>query len=323
MVDGAKISELLYTISAPLRKANWKVVLLCFSTAATFWFFNALNKVYTTRIYYPIAVSYNKDSLVMLKEPPREIPINVTGGGWQLFKSTISLSAAPVIIEPENPAQTQYLTSSNLLALFSNQISDLNVNYIATDTIFFKIEPYTEVKLPLKIDSANIGLRENHFITSPVLLEPDSVNFRGPVSLIAQLPKVFTVSLINANISGNYNEELSLDMFSSSLIKKQPEVIHLKFDVEEFVDQATAIEIQMVNFPYDSSVFLGQSTVNVNYKVQKSFRNKIGKTDFLVIADLNNVQQTDSSITLEIMDLPREVKYFMLEEYSVKVKYAN
>ena len=76
-VDFSKISRSIFTLSKPLRKANWTIILLCFSTAATFWFFNALNKVYTTRIDYPIELVYNKDSLVLVKEPPREIAINI------------------------------------------------------------------------------------------------------------------------------------------------------------------------------------------------------------------------------------------------------
>ncbi len=259
----------------------------------------------------------------MVKEPPREVSINVTGGGWQLFKSTVSLRVAPVIIAPENPVQTQYLTASNLLTIVSGQLNDLNINYVATDTIFFKIEPYLEKRLPIRVDSANIGLRENYFITTPVLLEPDSVTFRGPISLIRQLPEVFTVSLINANINGNYDEQLSLDMFSSSLIKKQPEVIHLKFDVEEFIEQTISVDIQMVNFPYDTSIYLQKNQINVFYSVPRSQRNKTGRADFLVIADLNNIQPADSTISLEIMELPDQVRHFTLGEPKVKVIYDN
>ena len=139
MIDISKISLTIVDALAPLRKANWKVILLCFSTAATFWFFNALNKVYTTRIDYPLNIVFNKDSLVAVKDPPEEIPVNVTGGGWQLLKRTISINTKPVVVQLENPVQTHFFTANNLLPIFSDQLTDLNINYIATDTIFFKI----------------------------------------------------------------------------------------------------------------------------------------------------------------------------------------
>ena len=160
-----------------------------------------------------------------VKDPPEEIPVNVTAGGWQLLKRTISMNTEPVRIEPENPVQTQFLTAINLLPIFSDQLSDLNINYIATDTIFFKIEPYSDKRLRIKLDSSSIQLKENFYIMSELEVEPDSVNFHGPVSLINQLPDVFLVALSDRNISSSYDEELSLDLFSPSLIKKDPEAI--------------------------------------------------------------------------------------------------
>jgi hypothetical protein len=57
--------------------------------------------------------------------------------------------------------------------------------------------------------------------------------------------------------------------------------------------------------------------------VQKSFRNKIDKGDFLVIADLNNIQAADSSITLEVMDLPEYIRDVVFFDTRVKTVYEK
>lgn len=321
MIDVRKISFALAEFLAPLKGANWKVILLCFSTAATFWFFNALNKVYTTRINYPVDLNYNRDSLVMVKDPPEQVPINVTGGGWQLLKRTISVNKEPVIIDPENPVQTQFFTAASLLPVFANQLTDLNVNYVATDTIFFKIEPYASRQLVVKLDSSTIQLKEDHFITSNLYLEPDTVDFRGPKSLIDKLPEAFMVSLSDKDIDNRYDEELSLDLFSPSLIKKTPEVIHIKFDVEEYISESTSIDVELVNFPYDSSIYIENSNVDVTYKLQRSFKNKVKKEDFLIIVDLNDIHNVDSTLSLEVMDLPNYVMDFAMKSNRVNVIY--
>lgn len=323
MFDVGKISHVIIEFLAPLKKANWKVILLCFSTAATFWFFNALNKIYTTRVDYPVEIVFNRDSLVALKDPPDEISINVTGGGWQLLKRTISVNIEPVIIKPENPTRTQFLTSINLLPIFSDQLNDLNINYIITDTIFFKIEPYVERQLSIKLDSSSVQLREGFHVTSEILVDPDTVNFRGPVSLVNQLPEVFLVALSEKGINKSYDEELSLDLFSPSLIKKMPEVIHIQFDVEEFVDQSSRLNVELVNFPYDSSIYIENTIVNASYMIQKSHSDKLKLDDFLIIADLNNMHFADSTVTIEIMDLPNYVKDFSFPGNKVKVIYAQ
>jgi hypothetical protein len=208
------------------------------------------------------------------------------------------------------------------LPLFANQLTDLNINYIATDTLFFDIETYSERKLFITLDSGSVDLAENFRITSDILVEPDSAVFRGPLSLVNQLPEVFLVSLSENKINREYNEELSLDLFSPSLIKKFPEVIHVQFDVEEYIDQDAQLNIELVNFPYDSSVYIQNSLVDAAFKIRKSFRNRMKKEDFLVIADMNNMH-SDSTITIEVMDLPRYVSDISFTQNRVKVIYAN
>jgi YbbR domain-containing protein len=211
------------------------------------------------------------------------------------------------------------LTAANLLPIFSSQVKDLNINYIAADTIFFKIEPFKERKLSIKLDSSNIHLKENFYITSNLFMEPDSVIFRGPLSLVDRLPDVFKVTLSDKNINSRFDEELSLDLFSSSMIKKTPEVIHIKFEVEEYIDQTAKLSIEQVNFPYDSTAFILNSTVDVTFKLQRSFRNKMKTNDFLLFADLNNMHAADSTITIEVMDQPDYIMDLSLKETRVKV----
>jgi hypothetical protein len=320
--DFNTIMDWLRLYTKPLQNANWTVIALCVATAATFWFFNALNKVYTTRIDYPIQLRYDRDSLVMVKEPPRKVPINVTGGGWQLLKRTVSINAEPIFLEPEKPAQTRSYSSARLLPIISEQLTDLNVNYVATDSISFRIEPYADRKLAIDLDSASISLRQNFSITSPVAIEPDSVVFHGPLSMVNQLPEVFMVSLDEEEIDDGYDEELSLDLFSNSIIKKQPEVVHITFSVEEFVDQSIMLDIEKVNFPFDSTVYLQQGQTEVQFVVPKTARNRYEKSDFMIIADLKYMQESDSTIALEIMDQPEYVRDLELINKRVKVIYA-
>ncbi len=317
------ISFLLADFLVPLKKANWKIVFLCVLTATIFWFFNALNKEYTTRIDYPVSIVFNDDSLIAVKDLPEEIPINVTGGGWQLLKKTISVNVDPVIIEPENPVQMQFLTGINLLPVFSEQLKDVNVNYIATDTIFFQIEPIIEKLLHVRIDSSNIKLRENYYITSEVHLKPDTILFRGPASEIEEMTDAYIIELSDNNIDDDYDQELSMDLFSSSRIKKNPEIIHVWFNVDEFVDKEIALNVELVNFPYDSSRYLNYEQINVYFKVQKQFKEEIDNSGFTVIADLSNINRQDSTISLEVIDFPDHVKEISLSPEVLKVKYAR
>jgi hypothetical protein len=52
-------------------------------------------------------------------------------------------------------------------------------------------------------------------------------------------------------------------------------------------------------------------------------RNRFELGDFLIIADLKYVHAVDSTITLEIMDMPEYVKDLVLSEKRIKVVYAE
>lgn len=326
-----KISEYWELLKGPLKYVNWRITLLSGFTATVFWFFNALNKEYTARINYPIRIVYPRDSLVAVRELPEQLPVNVTGGGWQMLKKTISVNVDPIRIVPENPGQTRYLTGAGLLPMFSEQLDGLNVNYVAVDTVHLQIEPIIQRQLAVAVDSAGVSLEDNYGITSPIRIEPDTINFAGPASLVEELPENFIITLSETDIDRNYDEELSMDLFSSSLITKEPEVIRVRFEVKEFVNRREMVNLEMVNFPYDSALYPEVSQVEVDYWIRKDVVGRERTLDFIVIADLNNMNPQDSTIALEILLMsgmepdedPSPVKDITLIQENVKVVHGQ
>ena len=323
MKHANKISSYIKGFLAPLKKANWRTILLSILTATIFWFFNALNKNYTASINYPVDYLYNRDSLVAVNSLPQKLPLNVSGGGWQLLKKTIALNRHPVAIKLERPTQTAFITGNSLLPLFSQQLNGLKVNYVAIDTVYLQIDKIMERTLAVRVDSSAIKLKENYAIVSDVTVQPDSIAFSGTTSMIKTLTDPYIIKLTDKNINSNYNEELSMDLFSSSKLKKEPEVIRVMFDVDEYIDQATPLKIEQVNFPNDSSIHLAANQVEARYLIQKRKRKDIGQLEFMVIADHNNINPVDSTIALEIIKSPGYIRNLTLAKQKVKVVYGK
>lgn len=300
MNNASKILLFIDILLAPFKGANWQVFFSSLMLASVFWVLSALNKVYTARIHYPVKFDYNHDSLVAVREMPKEIPVNVTGGGWELLKKTISTNVAPIEIRLQNPVQTEFLTGSNLLPDFSEQLDGLNVNYVATDTIFLQIDEIIERKLHLYVDSTRIDLRKNFEIGSPIVVEPDSVLFRGPSSLVNKSDN-FKLTLSETDIHRDYDEELSMDLFSSSMIQKIPDLIRVRFSVYEWIEKIADLKVEKVNFPLDNSVYLATDNIKAKFMVREDMSEKLDNLDCIIIADLNNTSPKDSLITLEIV----------------------
>jgi len=74
-----KILLVLDTLLTPFKGAEWKVFFLSFLLALVFWVFSALNKVYTAHINYPVQFVYNHDSLMAVKDLPKEINATLSG----------------------------------------------------------------------------------------------------------------------------------------------------------------------------------------------------------------------------------------------------
>ena len=89
------------------NKKNWKAVVLCIFTATVFWFFNALNKDYTTTISFPLAFDYDRDRFIPVEPLPRDVRINVTGIGWNLFRRSTRVKVPPLVIPLDRPADVK------------------------------------------------------------------------------------------------------------------------------------------------------------------------------------------------------------------------
>ena len=62
----------------PTDTKTIKVVVLSLFAATTFWFFNAMNKSYDTRVDYPLSYTFAEDSVVVMEPLAKQIKIDVT-----------------------------------------------------------------------------------------------------------------------------------------------------------------------------------------------------------------------------------------------------
>jgi len=134
------------------NKKNWKAVVLCIFTATVFWFFNALNKDYTTTISFPLAFDFDRDRFIAVKPLPQDVRINVTGIGWNLLRRSSRLKVPPLIIPLERPVDVKKIVGSTLPVFFANQLADFQINFVITDTLRLAIEPKGVRKVVLSLN---------------------------------------------------------------------------------------------------------------------------------------------------------------------------
>ncbi len=298
---------------------NWKVVLLSIVGATTFWFFNALNKDYDARISYPIVFEFERDSVVVMEPLASTLDIDVSSGGWNLLRKTFWFNVTPIQIVLENPTEIGFYTRNSLLPLVTDQLSELKINYLITDTVFINIERKRSKKVALFIDSLKIDLADNYRITSPIKLSPDSITLIGPKSFYDTLLSTYEIAIPSRGISSDYDREIDIPINNKRLVRTRPEQINAVFEVEKFTRESIDIPIETINFPKDSSLILAQKIVQIFYTVAESDNNKFDQNDFAVTVDLNMLTPKDSTVMSILVYYPEEVMDIEVIPENIKV----
>ena len=296
--------------------------MLSITVATVFWFFNALNKNYSTRLNYPLDFSFQRDSVVVVDRLPDRVLVDVSGGGWNLMRKTFLLSAGAVLIELDNPTEIKFLTRATLLPMITEQLSGLSLDFVVTDTVFINIEPKISKGLMVAVDSLTVPMDEDYRMISPIRIRPDSILVVGPKSMIDTLNPIYLVRFDESDISSDYNEEFDIE-FSSNLVRPLPDEVNVRFDVAEFNRSQITVPIESTNFPDDYSISLKDTIVNIYFTVRNKDLNKVNADEFSVTADLTMINKSDSTIPPILIAFPSYVMEIQLEPDTLTVEYAR
>ena len=292
--------------------------------ATTFWFFSALNKPdYTTQIDYPITFAYRADSTYLLSQLPESITLQVNGGGWNLVRKTLLFNAQPMEITLEEPTTTKFITGQSLSAEIERALGDVRLNTIVTDTLRIDIDSMAEKQVTVALDSTLVDLEENHWLTSPVSISPQTVTLRGPASVVRQASDTLMITLPDQEIDEDYESTVPLT-YINTMVEAEPKEANVQFAVAAFVPVNKRVRLTRLNFPRDSSVYLSQDQVNVSFWMRESLvdNNPLDSARLRVVANFYNINSRDSTIAPIVSFHPDYARRMSVRPKKIKVRYA-
>lgn len=290
--------------------------------AATFWLFRALNKSHSALISYPIEFVFNVDSTVVMNPLPTTIKIDVSSGGWNLFRRTLIFSIDPIQVELDNPSEVNFLTQSFLSPIVEDQLKGLTINYIVTDTLFLSIERKITKRMILKVDSLSLPLEEDYQLMSNITIQPDHVVLTGPKSIINSFESDFYITLDENNIDEDFNGRVEVPIVFEDLIQSDPSEVNVSFEVEKFKNVKIGVPIILQNFPSNRVTTLLDSIVNVTYRVKESFKEDFSSEDFYVVLDYDFLK-TDSLGVPVLIKYPDTLRTVSMDSQKVRFRYEN
>lgn len=314
-----KILRLFLRSLVVTRSSEFPAVALCLVAATTFWFLNSLNREYTTEISYPIRFEYDNGGFIPTQPLPRRIAINVTAQGWNLLRKTWGLKTNPIVYRIPRPSSTRYLTGPALLPTASEQLLELKVNFVRSDTIALAFDRRATKTVYLRPDSSQIGLRENFLINSPVRVSPSEITFSGPASLIKKIPGTLAVIIPSSDIDENYDEEIGLDYRRDPLLTPSVSRVNVSFEVAEYIRERLTVPVDAIRLANNKLLRFPVRDAEVEYWVLPADAGKAAVSDFQVVADLKNWNRADSSIALAVIRQPGFVRKALLRTPTVKL----
>ncbi|RAW03300.1 YbbR-like domain-containing protein [Pseudochryseolinea flava] len=300
------------------NRKNWRAIMLCFFAAAVFWMFNALNKRYTTNVNFPVAFEYNEENYVAVRPLPKDVRLNVTGIGWNLFRRSLGLHVPPLVIPLEKPSEVKKIVGGTLPPLFANQLEGYEINFVLTDTLQIALEPKTKRWVSLRLDTPSILFRNGYTIVSKPKLEPDSIFIEGPWKLLNSINEPVNVKLTQRNIDEDFRNDVEVMFLNNELIQRNPPTILITFDVDKLVEINDSLPLRLVNMPRGARPMI-KSSLPVKVAIPKRQLDTFQRDSVYAELDLNGFLKGELKILPRIVGLPPYSEVLRVD--SVKVKF--
>jgi hypothetical protein len=182
----------------------YRAVTACLLASGLFWQMNALNKTYTTRLSFPLRWHYDTARYVPLRPLPEQLPVTVTGRGWRLLRVNLGWGVQPAILRPVTVPGTRYLPAKAWRRGLQTGLEGLEINEWAGDTLRLTFDRYATRRLPLVLRSVTPDSTQAY----TARFTPAVLTFRGPSSIISQLPNPYPIVLVGAPADPDENLEL-------------------------------------------------------------------------------------------------------------------
>ena len=314
----SKLNDILKSLR-PDKSNRIRVILLCVFAATTFWFLNALNENYSTTLKYPLSFVYDKEKYIAVDELPEYVQVNVSGLGWNLFRNSLGIKVTPLQIVLETPTELKRISGGALPALISDQISEVELNYVLTDTLHINIDKRVSRTFAIQIDSASISLADGYRVVNAIRHTPDSVTLEGPEGILMGMSDTLLITLPQTDIDESFSEDVPVNTAYNNLIKRNPPTVSVVFGVEEFERQSIPVAIKTVDFPEDGTAYIEKNSINVEYYVSVSKEQAVQADNFEAIVDFTEMDRSDSTVEPHLLKYPAFLQDVAIDTARIKI----
>jgi len=303
------------------NRTNWKAVTLCLLTALVFWFFNALNKDYSTNLRFSVNFQFDEERYTPVEPLPEVVFMNVSGNGWDLLRKSLGVNLPDMNIALDRPTEVKKIVGSTLPALLAGQLGNLQINHVVTDTLYLTLDPKEKKKIKVAVDPGEFTFAPGFGRLSPIVVLPDSILLEGPKSVLDQLPDSALLEINEEGIKSDFREEVEVAISRSDLLKRTPEMVEVIFEVVEWVDVNKKVKLIVENVPGSARLSPLQDSIQYRVQVPKNQLEDFDETlsQQVAVLDLRGLRKGDKRLLPRIQGLPVNTRLIHIDSVSIKL----
>lgn len=307
-------------IGKHLKKRKVKIFLVFLFVSSLAWFINKLSESYTSNATFKLSYIRVPEGYLLKSASKENLDVKLEALGFQFLSfgfeakniaidlSEASKKGAKFVLTPKQIQKQVEGSLPNSMVL-----KDLD----REDLVFELVEIITK-RVPVIAD-VKMNLQKNCMLEGAIILEPESIEIRGPKNEIDTLQSVKT-NLVELKDIGENFSKTTLIIKSKALINTNYSVnkVVVKGLVSRFSEKMIAdIPITVINLPKDTIVKTFPDRVRILCKAKLKVLKTISENSFIVTADYNAMLNGNEKVILEVQNMPNDVYSATLIEKKV------
>lgn len=282
-----------------------------FAIAFAFWFLTMLSKTHETTFFIPINYVNHPADLIEIVDPADFVKVRVKASGisiisFHLFtKSPLVLNYDVANSQPiDNGRNLFWMINSNRKEVADILGSSVEIMNLTPERVMISFANKIKKEVPV-ILNANISLRQAFWLANDIRINPSSVILYGEQTLLDSVNSI-TTDLLELNDLYK-DQQHQVDLIAPDGLKCKVATISVELDVEPFIEEVIAKEVEIRNLRKGYSMKLFPKDVSVTLRLPQD-QYQILKADFLKLyIDASEIEQEETA-AVDYDNLPEMIK---------------
>ena len=315
-------------IKSILKRRKVKLFFVFLLSSFFAWFLSNLSKSYTSNATFDLNFIGVSEDKMLISASKEEVDVKLEAVGFQFLLFNFNNKTVDIDLSEVQKVKGKYVILPNQYQKqIEKQLSNsMQLLQKVDDTIFFNFQEVSSKKLLVE-PVIEMNFEPNYILDGVLEVEPLTISVTGPAEELDNVLALKTIKIELDDLASDFSQTVSIvvpvSMKSSSF---STEKVTVSGKVSRFSEKIIEVPVKVVNLPENISIRTFPDKIKVLCKAKMSNLKNLTSTDFIVVADYNEVAQENSNsnkLTLSLLKVPKNVFNASLGQKQVEYILRN